>query len=181
MSKIFKNVQNFQKCQIFKNVQIVQNFIFLMIFGHNCSCPITRDCAFVYTNLFSWLLLFIIQSYFFSFYSDSLYLILSFSLSNTNFSFSFSIFISNSSFRGFYLTDVPPVFFFKSPSSRNIYLFLPSLSIFFFFFFSFSPTSFQFSMSFFLCIFRIATGIFWKFRDSILWGRLMQWGSLENT
>ena len=23
-----------------------------MIFGHNCSCPITRDCAFVYTNLF---------------------------------------------------------------------------------------------------------------------------------
>ena len=23
------------------------------IFGHNCSCPITRDCAFVYTNLFA--------------------------------------------------------------------------------------------------------------------------------
>ena len=33
-------------------VQNVQNFIFFMIFGHNCSCPITRDCAFVYTNLF---------------------------------------------------------------------------------------------------------------------------------
>ena len=28
------------------------HFIFFMIFGHNCSCPITRDCAFVYTNLF---------------------------------------------------------------------------------------------------------------------------------
>ena len=40
MSKIFKNVKN------------VQNFFFFMIFGHNCSCPITRDCAFVYTNLF---------------------------------------------------------------------------------------------------------------------------------
>ena len=51
MSKIFKNVQNFHKCQIFKNVQNVQNFIVFMIFGHNCSCPITRDCAFVYTNL----------------------------------------------------------------------------------------------------------------------------------
>ena len=28
------------------------HFTFFMIFGHNCSSPITRDCAFVYTNLF---------------------------------------------------------------------------------------------------------------------------------
>ena len=54
MSKIFKNVQNFQKCQIFKNVKCPK-FHFFHDFGHNCSCPITRDCAFVYTNLFRYI------------------------------------------------------------------------------------------------------------------------------
>ena len=29
------------------------HFTFFMIFGHNCSWPITRDCSVVYTNLFS--------------------------------------------------------------------------------------------------------------------------------
>ena len=62
MSKKFYKCQNFSKCPKFsknfknfqnvQNFQKVQNFIFFVIFGRNCSCPITRDCAFVYTNLF---------------------------------------------------------------------------------------------------------------------------------
>ena len=46
-----KNVQNFQKCPKFSNFQKCPKcpkFHFFMIFGHNCSCPITRDCFRVY-------------------------------------------------------------------------------------------------------------------------------------
>ena len=35
-----------------KSLHLSEITSLFMIFGHNCSCPITRDCSVVYTNLF---------------------------------------------------------------------------------------------------------------------------------